>query len=374
MASRTGVFELFLHGGKAPYWLLSRMKRLAKGILKVMADDYGVEEILGRLSDPLWFQALACVLAFDWDSSGTTTVTSAVLKSVSEEVDLGMKVAGGKGAHSRRAPADILAIGDEFNLSTQRVEELDYASRMSAKVDNTAIQAGYQLYHHTIFISERGDWTVVQQGFNSETRTARRYHWLSKGLKSFVEEPHRGLVGQMTHGNVLNMTASMSEDCRKTCTDIVKMKTTKVRQQYLSIRSVNQASLSQWVGESFGSEVCHHYGFIPENVNWKALEEAYELSPKDYEGVLAVKGIGPATVRGLALIAELIYGSKPSWRDPVRFSFAFGGKDGVPYPVNRRAMDEAIGRLRQAVEAAEIGNREKIEAIKRLRDFAPEAV
>jgi len=374
MATRTGTFELYLHGGRAPYWLLSRMKRLARGILKVMAADYGVEGILYRISDPLWFQALACVLAFDWDSSGATTVTSAVLKSVSDELDIGMKVAGGKGVHSRKAPTEILAIGEEFNLSTRRIDELNYSSRMSAKVDNAAIQAGYQLYHHTMFISEKGDWAVVQQGFNPETKTARRYHWLSRGLESFVNEPHRGVVGQMTHSNVLNMTAEMSEECRKTCTDIVKMSPSKIRQHYLSIRSVDQPPLSRWVEGGFGSEAALHYRFIPENVNWKALEAAYELSPKDYEEVLAVRGVGPATVRGLALVAELIYGSKPSWRDPVRFSFAFGGKDGVPYPVNRRAMDEAIGKLREAVEAAEIGNKEKIDAIKRLKDFAPRSL
>ncbi|MEM3736515.1 MAG: DUF763 domain-containing protein [Candidatus Bathyarchaeia archaeon] len=374
MAGRTGIFELSLHGGKAPHWLLSRMKGLAKGILKVMADDYGVEEILCRLSDPLWFQALACLLAFDWDSSGTTTVTSAVLKSILGEMDLGLRVAGGKGAYSRRTPVEILAIGEEFNLPHHRVAELSYASRMSAKVDNAAIQAGYQLYHHTIFISERGDWAVVQQGFNSEAKTARRYHWLSKELKGFVDEPHRGIVGQVIHGDVLDMTAKSSEECRKVCTDIAKMKTSNVRQQYLSIRSANQPSLNRWLGVCPEPALHPHYRFIPENVNWKALEEAYELSPNNFEEVLSVKGIGPATVRGLALMAELIYGSKPSWRDPVRFSFAFGGKDGVPYPVNRKAMDDAIIVLREAVEAAEIGNREKVDAIKRLRDFASTAV
>jgi len=240
---------------------------------------------------------------------------------------------------------------------------------MAAKVDNTAIQAGYQIYHHCLFLSETGGWAVVQQGLNADTKTARRYHWLSRNVKSFVDEPHTGVVGQMTHEYVLDMTAHMSEECRKTCKDFANEDPRRTKRNYLSIRDSSQSSLSGWVEGRKELERISHYKFVPEKINWKALREAYELKPKSYEELLAVKGMGPSTIRGLALISELIYGAKPSWKDPVKFSFAFGGKDGIPYPVNRTAMDEAAQVLTEAVNAGKIGDKEKVGALKRLRCF-----
>jgi hypothetical protein len=371
MAQRTGSFDLILHPGNAPAWLIARMKNLAEGIFTVMVEEFGLNEVLIRLSDPLWFQALSCTLAFDWDSSGTTTVTCGVLKDVFNRVDLGVKGAGGKGGRSREVLKEIEVIGEKFNISTNRLNQLKYASRITAKVDNAAIQAGYQIYHHSFFASEKGDWVVVQQGLNAETKTARRFHWLSHNVKSFVDEPHTGIVSQMIHKNVLDMTAHESESCRRTCTDIVNENPDKVKRQYLSIRSCTQSSLAQWIEEDLCQETIVHYKFIPENINWKALRQAYETKPRNFEEILSAKGVGPATVRGLALVAELIYGQKPSWKDPVKYSFAFGGKDGIPFPVDRRTMDKSIEILKQAVENAKVGDREKISALQRLRKFVP---
>jgi len=370
---KTGSMDLILHGGSVPSWLLKRMIGLAQEIFTVIVDEFGVEEVLTRLSDPLFFQACSNVLGFDWDSSGSTTVTCYVLKKVFDKVNLGIKVAGGKGEKSRKALEEIEIIGDEFNISTNKIEELKYASRMTAKVDNTAIQAGYQIYHHTVFVSEKGNWTVIQQGLNLESKTARRYHWLSKTLRSFVEEPHSGIIGQKIHQQVLDMTSRKSRECRKICVDLVNESEEKLRKQYMVLLKPNQTFLLESVKPKINLQ--HpHYKLLPENVNWKALKEAYEVKPKNFEEFLALPGIGPSTIRGLALVAELIYGAKPSWEDPLKFSFAFGGKDGVPFPVRRKAMDTAIKILREAVEEAKIGNREKLEALKRLKNFAPKTL
>ncbi len=363
---RTGTMDLRLHYGGAPRWLLVRMINLAKQIFRIIESEQGPDEILRRISDPLFFQACSNVLGFDWDSSGSTTVTSCVLKKVFNDLDLGIKVAGGKGEHSKKAPDEIVMLNELFNLNSHSTDQMLYASRMTAKVDNAAIQAGYQLYHHSFFISESGEWAVVQQGLNFETNTARRYHWLSSELRSFIEEPHSGILGQKVHEKVLDMTSIKSDHCRKICTDLANTLPEKTQRQYLEILSPNMPR--DWGG--LRPESRQEYG-LPRKVNWKALKELYEIKPKNYEGLLSVKGIGPATVRGLALVSEIIYGVSPSWEDPLKFSYAFGGKDGVPFPVKRRSMDQAIEFLKNAVEASELGSKEKLDAFKRLRTFAP---
>jgi len=368
---RTGVADLRLHGGYAPKWLFSRMVKLAKEIFIIMVDEFGTDEVLARLSDPLFFQACSNALGFDWDSSGATTVTCGVLKDAFASLDLGIQVAGGKGRRSRNTLSEVEKIGEVYDFSTTLVERLKYSSRMSAKVDGVAIQAGYSIYHHAIFVSEDGKWAVIQQGMNPEFRTARRYHWLSRNVKSFVVEPHEGIVGQLAHKDVLDMTAIESEEARRVSTDIAKEPSDRVERLYSTIRKSDQESLSRWIETELGKEYATHYKAIPKRIDWKALKEAYEIQPRDYEELIAIRGIGPATVKGLALISELIFGKTPSWRDPVKFSFAYGGKDGVPFPVDRKAMDESIEILRGAVEQSKLGSREKLEAIRRLRKFAP---
>ncbi|MEM0010422.1 MAG: DUF763 domain-containing protein [Candidatus Bathyarchaeia archaeon] len=367
---RTGLAELPLHDGKAPQWLVKRMIGLAKEITTIIVDEYGREEFLRRISDPYWFQAFGCVLGYDWHSSGVTTVVTGVLKSALKEANLGIAVCGGKGKASRETLSEIIVTGESFNLSTSKINELQYASRMSAKVDNTAIQDGYQLYHHAFLITEDGKWAVIQQGMNINDRSARRYHWLSEHVKNFVVEPHKAIVGDVRRPFVLDMTAKESEECRKTSVDIVREKPQRVIRMLASIRPSYQRSLGEWISDKASKEdrdYAVEFLKMPLSINWKALKRAYEIQPRNYEELLGIRGVGPSTVRGLALVAEIIYGSKPSWRDPVKYSFAYGGKDGVPYPVNRRAMDESIRILREAVEKAKLGDRERLEMLQKLR-------
>ncbi len=369
---RTGFAELPLHHGRAPQWLVERMVKLAGEIVTIIVDEYGRNVFLQRVSDPYWFQAFGCVLGYDWHSSGVTTVVTGVLKTTLKNRDLGIAVCGGKGKASRRTLSEIVKIGEIFNLSTSKINSLQYASRMSAKVDNTAIQAGYPLYHHAFFITEDGEWAVIQQGMNVNDKTARRYHWLSENVKSFVVEPHKAIVGNARRPIALDMTSRESEECRKTSVDIAKERTEKVAKMFKMMRPACQRTLQEWIPELSAKEwkdYITEFLSMPFTINWKALKKAYEIQPKNYEELLGIKGIGPSTVRGLALVAEIIYGSKPSWRDPVKYSFAYGGKDGVPYPVNRRAMDESIRILREAVEKAQLGDRERLKMLQKLRKF-----
>jgi len=371
---RTGVARLPLHYGKAPRWLVIRMRKLAKEIVTIIVDEYGTDDFLKRISDPFWFQALGCVLGYDWHSSGVTTVVTGVLKQAVAPEDHGIAVCGGKGKVSRQTPLEIGNIGERFGFSSEKIQNLQYASKMSAKVDNTAIQAGYPLYHHAFFLAEDGKWAVIQQGMCPQDRTARRYHWLSDNAKNFVVEPHDAIVGDVKRDIVLDMTAKESESCRKTSVDITKEKPKKIKRMIMSIRPAYQKSLQEWMPKTLG-KTWKEYPIdvlsMPRNINWKALSEVYEFKPHNYEQLLGFKGMGPATIRGLALIAELIYGEKPSWKDPVKYSFAYGGKDGVPRPVNRRAMDESIRILKQAIEEAKIGSKERMRSLQRLRRFVP---
>jgi hypothetical protein len=277
-----------------------------------------------------------------------------------------LAVCGGKGKTSRKAPEEIAQLGDRFSLSTSTIETLQYASRMSAKVDNTAIQAGYQLYHHAFFMAETGDWAVVQQGMSDQDRTARRFHWLSEHVQNFVVEPHDAIVGDAKRAVALDMTAKDSENCRKASSDLAKEKPERLIRLLKSVRPARQTSLHKWMPEGKGKDYAVEWLSMPKTLNWKLASRIYEFSPKNYEELLSVRGVGPATVRGLALIAELIYGAAPSWKDPVKYSFAYGGKDEVPYPVDRKAMDQSIEILEDAIGNAKIGNDEKLKSLKRL--------
>ncbi len=363
---RTGTAELGLHPGRAPSWLTSKMIKLSKGILKVMVDDLGKDEVLKRLADPFWFQALANTLAYDWDSSGTTTVVCGVLKNTLEKADFGIAIAGGKGRTSRKTPEELLNIGERFGFSTSRIETLRYSSKMTAKVDNTAIQDGYQLYHHAFIVSEDGKWAVVQQGMNENTKMARRYHWLSDSVKKFTVEPHEAIVGSKSKNPVLDMTATTSENCRRISTDLANDDPRRLVRIFKSFRTKEQSSLTPWITD-LKEENIKTMNVYTSRPNWKALERAYEIRPRDYEELLSIRGIGPSTVRGLAMISDLIYGSEPSWRDPVKYSFAFGGKDGIPFPVKRKAMDEATTVLENAINQLKLGENSKLHMIRRLR-------
>ena len=370
---RTGFANLPLHGGKAPSWLTGRMRKLATEIASIMIEEHGTAKFIERLSDPYWFQAFGCVLAYDWHSSGVTTVVTGILKTALSAEEHGVAVCGGKGKTSRKTPSDIEAVGKKFGFSQQTVDELTYISRMTAKIDNTAIQAGYQLYHHSFLVTRDEKWAVIQQGMSDQDQTARRYHWLSKNTKSFVEEPHNAIVGSVKRSKALNMVAKTSDAARRASVDLSKEPTRKLMNLiYSAAKPLNQASLEQWLPKTADpwQQTLTSLN-MPRNINWDTLSRVYEFQPNNYEELLSIKGVGPATVRGLALVAELVYGDAPSWEDPVKFSFAYGGKDGVPYPVDRNSMDESIEILKQTVQEAKVGDKEKLQSLQRLRQFVP---
>ena len=370
---RTGVANLPLHGGKAPSWLTVRMRKLAKEIVDIMIEEYGTTTFIQRLSDPYWFQALGCVLAYDWHSSGVTTVVTGILKGAISPEEHGIAICGGKGKTSKNTPSDITAAGEKFSFSEDTIQALTYNSKMAAKVDNAAIQAGYQLYHHAFLVTKDEEWAVIQQGMSKQDRSARRYHWLSDNISDFVVEPHNAIVGDTKREAVLNMVAKDSEASRKASVDVAKEPTRKLMNLLQSTsKPLNQASLQNWLPKTDDPwQQTLNTLNMPRNINWDTLSRVYEFQPSNYEELLSVKGVGPATVRGLALVAELIYGEKPSWNDPVKFSFAFGGKDGVPYPVDRRAMDESIQILKESVQQAKIGENEKLRSLQNLMRFVP---
>lgn len=377
---KLGTVDLPLHGGKAPQWLLKRMKGLAHAIFEVIVEEYGVNGAIEKLADPLWFQSLSCALAYDWHSSGTTTVVCGVLKSVIEPEEFGFGIAGGKGKASRKTLSDIDAFGDTLRLSDAKLAELKYASRISAKVDNACVQDGYQLYHHSMFVTEKGEWAVIQQGMNPEDRYARRYHWLSSSVKRYVEEPHQGIVGRQCE-TVLDLTSKASRGCRGTSVDLARTNPKELERMYKELSGGDAKKLKSDQTTLAAFDVIPAVEFkgkvtalkggdlryrMPRRVNWDALHEVYDKQPANYEEFLCVRGVGPATVRALALVSELIYGEPASWRDPVKFSYAFGGKDGVPYPVDKRTMDETTELIRNALKEAKVSQTVVADVLKRM--------
>ncbi len=356
---RTGIANLPLHSGKAPRWLFERMTLLARGIITAIVKDFGPSEVLRRLSDPYWFQALGCVLGFDWHSSGiTTTLCGAIKEGIKGlERELGLFVAGGKGGRSLKTPDEIRS--RERFLSVDP-DILIRVSRLSAKVDSAGLQDGYDLYHHCLFFTSDGRWAVVQQGMNKLTRYARRYHWLGEGNspltadRSFICEPHNAVCCNST-GRVLNMVASDSGGARTTVTELSWERPDKLIKDIKRIKTLNLPRRHHTTMDDIN----------PERL-YRIFLTTYERRPKDFEVLIGMEGIGPKTIRALALISELIYGVKPSVRDPVRFCFAHGGKDGHPYPVDRKTYDESIEFLRRAVNEARIGITLKKEALRRL--------
>ena len=351
---RTGIANLPLHYGKVPPWLFGRMSQLAREITVVIVDEFGAEEMLRRLSDPFWFQAFGCVLGYDWHSSGVTTTVCGALKEGMRglERELGLFVAGGKGRTSRKTPAEIESFG---HLLKVHPSPLVYASRMSAKVDNSALQDGYQLYHHSFFFTKGGSWAVVQQGMNQVSRYARRYHWLGEKVIDFVCEPEAAICSQ-ARGEALNLVASESTQARDVIAHIAaEEKPEKIVNQLKKLQTLDLP--------------CRHYlnpnDIHPDRLN-KIFLSTYERKPQDFESLLALEGVGPKTLRALSLISELVYNTPVSLRDPARYSFAHGGKDGHPYPVDGKVYDSSIQFLAQAVDKARIGNREKLDAFKRL--------
>lgn len=353
---RTGIVHLPLHYGKAPHWLFNRMKRLSREIIFSIVDNYGTEELLQRISDPYWFQSFGCVLGFDWHSSGITTTVCGALKEGIKgiEKEIGFFIAGGKGKAARRTPMEIEEICNKISIDGN---PLIYASKISAKVDSAALQDGYQIYHHIFLFTSNGSWAVIQQGMNEQTGYARRYHWFSKGLKSFVCEPHLAVCCDMLNEG-LNLVAEESEKTREAITELSHMQPDFLVSQ---VRKVNEIYFSK------------NHSIPMENIKLERFEKnfihIYENYPDNFEKILGIEGVGPKTLRSLSLISELIFGTKPSYKDPTKFSFTHGGKDGHPFPVDKKLYDQNIEILKEAVERAKIGDREKIDCIRRMSTF-----
>jgi len=351
---RTGIAHLPLHGGKAPAWLFTRMTKLAREITIAIVSDFGPNEMLYRLSDPYWFQAFGCVLGFDWHSSGvTTTVCGAVKEGIKGmESELGFFVAGGKGGTSRKTPSEIENVGDLINADAGR---LIYASRMAAKVDSNAVQDGYQLYHHVFCFTKNGDWAVIQQGMNEENRYARRYHWLGEKVSDFVCEPHSAVCAE-ANAATLNLVAKESADARDTIADITRQENPdKIMEQLQVLKNLALPRRHEMLVADIH----------PDRL-YKIFTKTYENQPANFEKLLGMEGVGAKTLRALSLISEIIYGVPASFRDPARFSFAHGGKDGIPYPVDRKSYDKSIEILHNALEGAKVEDNIKMAAIKRL--------
>ncbi len=362
MAKRTGTASLPLHGGRAPKWLFDRMAQLAPAIVEAIVVDYGPAEVLRRLSDPHWFQAFGCVLGFDWHSSGVTTTVCGALKEGlrGREADTGIYVAGGKGRTSRNTPAELVGFAEKLGLDGDR---LAYTSRITAKVDSAAVQDGYQLYHHTFLLTSQGEWAVVQQGMRDADGSARRYHWLGSGVKDFVEEPHAGIAAAAPAQLVLDLTASDSAPSRTVATQLAQEAPARVETEVAKLLSLDMPR-RHWVDVKADVQ--------PRNLH-KVLLTTYEAQPQDFESLLMLPGVGAKAIRALTLIGELVHGATPSTRDPARYSFAHGGKDGHPFPVDRQSYDRSIDWLRGALDRARLGHSDRLGALRRLDALASPA-
>ncbi|MCS7130841.1 MAG: DUF763 domain-containing protein [Archaeoglobaceae archaeon] len=334
-----------LHQGKAPYWLLKRMKSLAEQIVKVIVLEYGEIEFLRRISDPIFFQSFSNVLGFDWNSSGTTTVLTGVLKSVLNKPDFEIRVAGGKGANALKTPEEIRKFASELNVDA---EKLINFSRISAKADNCALIDGYTLYHHAIFFTPKY-FTVIQQGMNVEEKLARRYHWSIYENIPKLEDVHSGIISDRIEKEVVNMLSGRSREAVKTSIDIIRDR--KFKEDYAKLFSVVK----------FGEKL-----MVPRKIDWKAVEKAYELQPERFEDLLLVRGIGRETIRALALISDLIYNAEYDKQDPAKYCFAVGGKDGVPFPVRRDVYDQIIDFMKEVLKQTDLESFEKKKAFERL--------
>lgn len=346
--------DLPLHYGKVPQWLYERMGLLGGAIIESIVQDYGKQEVLKRLSDPFWFQSLGCVLGMDWHSSGITTSVMGALKgAVNKQArELGIYICGGKGKHSRETPAELIKIAERTGLNG---DALVRNSKLAAKVDNNAIQDGYQVYLHCFILTDDGEWAVVQQGMNDGNGYARRYHWLSQNIKSFVEEPHAFIYGQ-NQGHIMNLTNKGAAEARNSVLELVKEDTGSV------LSNIKRLTLPA------------HHDVKSKDVDIKRLGAvlalAHEKEGLDMESLLLLEGLGPRTLQSLVLVSEVIHGTPSRFEDPARFSFAHGGKDGHPFPVPTKVYDETINQLRQSVERAKLGQADKKDAIKNLSKAA----
>ena len=354
---RSGSADLPLRSGRIPPWLYERMKKLTLPMVEAILEHGGKDEFLKRLSDPFWFQSFGSVIGMDWNSSGVTTIVMSALKESLNPVSgqLGLYVCGGKGKSSRRTPEELIRVGDKTGLNG---EELARASKLSAKVDNTALQDGFQIYSHSFVVSDSGMWSVIQQGMHTANNKARRYHWHSENLKSFVEEPHSAICG-LNQGLIMNLVDKKARPARNSILELSSNHPEKVLNELPKLI------------------VPHYKDVRTQDVDMKRLGSilwlAQESAVNDFEELLLLKGLGPRTLRSLALVSEVIYGQPSRFEDPARYSFALGSKGGIPIPVPTKVYDEVIITLKEAVAKSKIDRGDKLKAIGKLSEMARRA-
>lgn len=398
MIKRSGYADLPLHTGTVPKWLADRMMRLGTLIIEALVLKYGKKEVLIRLSDPLWFQSLGAVLGMDWHSSGiTTSVMYALKRGLNRRAkELGIVVCGGRGKYSRRTPEELQILADMTGMDGNK---LINCSKLAAKVDGTALQDGFQLYQHNFILSDQGDWTVVQQGMNVSEKKARRYHWSSEKLRSFVENPHTGVTGE-NQGLILNLTDINASSTRSKILSLTQENPDRIIREVKKMGGSeslqlelfddaeknknppsNQNKLSnEWqktqilIKNDRNLVMPSHHEIRAEDVDLKrlgaVLATAYESENTDFESLLLTPGLGPRTLQSLTLVSEVIYGTPSRFTDPARFSFAHGGKDGHPFPVTTKIYDESIRILGESIEESKMGYSEKSECLYRLEKTA----
>jgi uncharacterized protein len=366
MPQRAGSADLPLHGGHVPKWLADRMTRLGAVISEAIVHHYGRDELLRRLAHPFWFQSFGAVMGMDWHSSGiTTSVIGALKRGLAPlEKELGLHVCGGRGKYSRQTPHELVAIGERVGFDGVALAQ---ASRLVAKVDSAAVQDGFQLYLHGFIVTDDGRWVVVQQGMNGPLKEARRYHWLSEGLQSFVDEPHSAIAGQ-GQGEIVNLTDHKAEASRRAQLEILASLGPDGIARELSALTAREAEGAQPALPYL--DLPAHHDVRPDDVVarrlWGNLAAAANRGPADFCELLLTPGVGERTVRALAMVAEVVHGAPYRFTDPARFSLAHGGKDGHPFPVPLRVYDQTIRVLKSAVQGARLGREEELAALRRL--------
>ena len=351
---RSGIADLPLHGGRVPYWLAERMTTLGSAITETIVHDYGTSAFLSRLSDPLWFQAFGAVMGMDWHSSGiTTSVMGALKRGLSSRADeLGLYICGGRGRFSRNTPSELRAIAERRGFDG---DALVRTSRLTARVDNNAIDDGFQIYLHSFVLTSAGEWAVVQQGLNDQSGLARRYHWHSATVRDFVDQPHSGIVGEH-QGTIMNLVDAHAKPAQSALLEISREK------PEITLNEARHLKMPR------------HHEVRPANIDLKRLGAilavSYERELHDFAELLLLENLGPRTLQSLALIAEVVHGAPSRFNDPARFSFAHGGKDRHPFPVPLKTYDQSLDFLRTSLDKAKVGDHDKLDGFRRLDRFA----
>ncbi|MBI5452944.1 DUF763 domain-containing protein [Candidatus Gottesmanbacteria bacterium] len=408
---RTGITTMTLDWGQCPAWLFQRMTRLGRVIALAIISEFGSQEFIRRLADPVWFQSLGTLMAFDWNASGLTVVAMAALKEALRglEYDADLFICGGKGKTSRKTPEQITSWSWTIGFDQKTSDRLVYTSKASAKVDSALIQDGFTLYHHNFIFNKKGQWAVVQQGMNTLIGRARRYHWLGDNVKNFIEEPHTGIATQAKLPTVLDLTNKISKKNKEVTLELVKHEKSLYRDlKILSQNSPGRSPFGHLLGVNKSrllesakdtSEVAqrdssdgggiskehhqfkilslpgiefHHHPVENEFLHpqlRKTIDKVVVARPNSFESLLMTPGVGGRTIRALSLVSEVIYGAKPSYEDPARYSFSFGGKDGTPYPVDRTTYDKTLSVLENAVRKSNLFLKEKNSTLQKIEDL-----